>query len=81
VAEKLTIGLAGVNEIHAALSYSRPHSSAATTPAIQKFVPHLTYSLDVTLSGFWLFAALKKRLRRIHFTCDKDVQASAGKWF
>jgi len=27
-----------------------------------------------------LFAALKKHLKGIHFTCDK-VQAAVGKWF
>lgn len=79
--EKLTISLAGVSEILAALSYSRPHSSVATTAAIEKFVPHPTCSLDVAPSGFWLFSAIKKRRRRIHFTRDEDIQTSAGKWF
>jgi hypothetical protein len=55
--------------------------NGATSAAIQNSVPHPTCSLNVALSGFWLFAALKKHLRRIHFTCDEDVKASAGKWF
>jgi hypothetical protein len=63
VAEKFTIGLAGVSELLAALSHSRPGSSSATTAAIQNSVPHPTCSLDVAPSGFWLFAALKKCLR------------------
>jgi hypothetical protein len=44
-------------------------------------VPHHTCSLDVAPSDFCLFAALKKCLKLINFTCDEDVQASAGKWF
>jgi hypothetical protein len=28
-----------------------------------------------------LFAALKKHLKGIHFTCDEEVQAAVGKWF
>jgi hypothetical protein len=50
--EKLAIGLAGVSELLAALSHSRPGSSSATTAAIQNSVPRPTCSLDVALLAF-----------------------------
>jgi hypothetical protein len=28
-----------------------------------------------------LFAAVKKHLKGINFTCDEEVQAAVGKWF
>jgi hypothetical protein len=28
-----------------------------------------------------LFAALKKHLKGVHFTCGEEVQAATGKWF
>jgi hypothetical protein len=29
---------------------------------------------------FWLFAALKKNLKNVYFTHDKEVQAVTGIW-
>jgi len=51
VAEKLTIGLAGVSELLAALSHSRPDSSSATTAAIQNCS---TPYLQPGCGSFWL---------------------------
>jgi hypothetical protein len=30
---------------------------------------------------FWLFAALKKHLNKVHVTCDDELQAAMKKWF
>jgi transposase len=64
---------------------TRPHTGAATSAAMESIrsevVPHPPYSLDLVPSEFWLFAALKKHLKGIHFTCDEEVQATMGKWF
>jgi transposase len=62
---------------------ARPHTSAAVSAAIEsirsEIVPHPPYSLDLVLSEFWLFAALKQHLEGIHFICDEEVQATMGK--
>jgi hypothetical protein len=56
----------------------RCHHGAVTSAVIElirfEVVPHLAYSQDLAPSDFWLFAALKKHLKGIHFTCDKEVQ-------
>jgi len=61
-----------------------PHSCSATlvmTDSITlEIVSHPPYGLDLTPSDFWLFAVLKKHLKRIHFTCE-EVQAAMGKCF
>jgi transposase len=61
------------------------HTSYATSAVIEstrfEIVPHPPYSLDLAPSDFWLFAALKKHLKEIYFTCDEDVQAATEKWF
>jgi hypothetical protein len=44
-------------------------------------VPHPSYSSDFIPSDFWLFVALTKHLKGIHFTHDAEVQAAMGKWF
>jgi transposase len=81
--EKLNIGLASVNQIIAGLDYARPHTNAATSAAIQnvrfEVVPHRPYRPDLVSPDFWLFAALKKYLKEIHFTCDEEVQAAMEK--
>jgi hypothetical protein len=46
-----------------------------------KIVPCPPCGLDLTPSDFWLFAVLKKHLKRIQFTCDEKVQAAKGKCF
>jgi hypothetical protein len=57
---------------------ARPHISAATTVVKEKIrfqvVPHPSYSPDLVPSDFWLFVALMKHLKGIHFTCDAEVQ-------
>jgi len=64
---------------------ARPHISAATTVVKENIrfqvVPHPSYSSDLVVSDFWLFVALMKHLKGIHFTCDAEVQAAMGKWF
>jgi hypothetical protein len=42
-------------------------------------VPCPPYGLDLTPSDCWLFAVLKKHLKRVQFTCDEDVHAAMGK--
>jgi hypothetical protein len=39
-----------------------------------------SYIQDLAQSDFW-FAALKKHLKGINFTCDEAVPPAAGKWF
>jgi hypothetical protein len=46
-----------------------------------EIIPRPPYGLDLTPSDFWLFAVLKKHLKRIQFTCDEKVQAAMGKCF
>jgi hypothetical protein len=41
----------------------------------------LFHTLSTAECDFWLFAALKKHLKGIHFTCDEAVPAATGKWF
>jgi len=36
---------------------------------------------DFTPPDSWLFASLKNHLKKIHFTCDDEMQAAMGKWF
>jgi hypothetical protein len=36
---------------------------------------------ELALIAFWLFAAFKKYLKQIHFTCKEELQAAMGKWF
>ena len=43
-------------------------------------VSHPPYSLDLAPSEFWLFAALKKHVKGIQFTCNEEVQAAMVKW-
>jgi hypothetical protein len=45
-----------------------------------KIVPYAAYRLDLPLSDFWWFAALKKYIKGIHCTNDVDVQAAKLKW-
>lgn len=64
---------------------TRPHTSAATTVVKENIrfqvVPHPSYSSDLEMSNFWLFVALMKHLKEIHFTHDAKVQADIRKWF
>lgn len=66
VAEKLSIGLASVNEIIAGLGFARPHTSAATSAAIANFpcevVPHPPYKPDLAPPDFRFLSGLKERL-------------------
>jgi transposase len=82
-AEKLKVGSANANEITVGLGYARPHTNAATSVAIENIgfevVPHPCYSPDLVPSYLWLFAALQKHLKGIHFTCDEEVQAAKKK--
>jgi len=61
------------------------HTCSATLVMIESIaletVPRPPYGLDLTPSDFWLFTVLKKHLKRIHFTCDEEVQAAMGKCF
>jgi hypothetical protein len=40
-----------------------------------------SYSPNLALSDFWLFAALTKHLRGIHIMCYEEVQFATRKWF
>jgi hypothetical protein len=42
---------------------------------------HTLPSLNLAPYDFWLFVALKKHLKGIHFTRDAEVPAATGKWF
>jgi hypothetical protein len=44
-------------------------------------VPHPCYSSDLVPSDLWLFVALMKHLKGIHFIRDAEEQAVMGKWF
>jgi hypothetical protein len=44
-------------------------------------VPHCLYNLALAPSDLWLFTALKKHLKGIHFMCDEEIQAAMKKWF
>jgi hypothetical protein len=63
----------------------RPHTSAATSAVTDSMrsevVPHLPNSPYCATSDFWLFAALTKQHKGIHFTCDELVQAVVAKQF
>jgi hypothetical protein len=43
-------------------------------------VLHCSYSPDLALSDFWLFAAFKKRHKGIHFMCDEKFKPF-WEWF
>jgi hypothetical protein len=64
---------------------AKPHTCSATLVIIDSItldiVPCPPYGLYLTPSDFWLFTFLKKHLKRIHFTCDEEVQAAMGKCF
>jgi transposase len=40
-------------------------------------VPHPPYSPHLAPSDFWLFAALKKHLKGIHYTCKEEMVESS----
>jgi hypothetical protein len=56
---------------------ARVHTSAGTSAPIENMgfevVPHPLPIAQIWQSDFWLFAALKKHLKVIHFTCDEEV--------
>jgi histone-lysine N-methyltransferase SETMAR len=64
---------------------TRPHTSAATSDAIQHLefsvLPHPPYSPDLAPSDFHLFPKLKEHLKGQHFSCDEEVKSSVRKWF
>jgi len=61
-----------------------PHSCSAslvmTDSVALEIVLRPPYGLDLKPSDFWLFAVLKKHLKRNHFTCE-EVQAAMQKCF
>ena len=62
----------------------RPHTSVAPSAAVAirpEAVTRPLYSLDLALSDFWLFGALKKHLKGNCVTCDEEVQAAMVEWF
>lgn len=59
---------------------ARPHIGVEMERIRLQVVPCPPYSPQWALPDFWLFAALKKCLKGVHFTCDKEVQAAMGKW-
>jgi hypothetical protein len=64
---------------------TKPHTCSVTLVVTDSItletVPCTPCGLDLTPSDFWLFAVLKKYLKRIQFTCDKKVQTAMGKCF
>jgi len=64
---------------------ARPHTSAATTDAIQcldfSVLLHPPYSPDLASSDFRLFPKLKEHLKGQRFSCDKEVKSAVRKWF
>jgi hypothetical protein len=64
---------------------TRPHTGDATSAAIDSIgfaaIPHPPHCLNLAPTDFSFFAALKKHLKGINFTCDKQVQAAVRKWF
>jgi transposase len=56
-------------------------TSVMTDSITYETVPCPPHDLDLTPSDFWSFAVLKKHLKRIHFTCDEEVQAAMGTCF
>lgn len=46
-------------------------TSAVTENIGFEVVPCRPYSMDLALFGLWWFAALKKHLEGMHFTCDE----------
>ena len=56
---------------------ARLHTGAAASVAIERIgfevLPRLPHSPDLAPSDFWLFVALKKYLKGIHFTCDEEM--------
>jgi len=54
---------------------ARPHTGTETERIRLQVVPRPPYSPQWALPDFWLFAALTKCLKGVHFTCHKEVEA------
>jgi hypothetical protein len=57
------------------------HFSNNTDSIKSKVVPHPHNSPHVAPSDSWLFAAINKHLKEIHFVCDEEVHSATEKLF
>jgi hypothetical protein len=71
---------------NASFTYNAKHHTIFATSAgiwtiRLEVVPCTQHITELALSEFWLFVALKKHLKSVRLTCDKQVQAATVIFF